>query len=251
MRATQSDPGSASKVGSVRLLVVRTGMLEIRHSGASETLPGFGLADPTRAVALAPDDAVLLDSTAAAKAALTVVELPADVVAPDLLPAAVPMSPAVLFRLHESRSDLPEVVRGLERSARPFAVERWRVVRAGRTDRDAVVAAAALLIAADLGAAHSLKALARELGVSPFHLAHVFRERTGGSVHQYLLQLRVSAALERLANSDEALSRVALDLGFASHSHFTAVFRRHVGVAPSVARWRIRETTKRAVRTRF
>jgi len=226
-------------------------MLEIRHRGSSGTLPGFGLADPTRAVALAPDDAVMLDSAAAAKAELTIVELPAHAVARDRLPAALPMSPAALFRLYVSRAEPAEILRDLEHSLRPFAAERWRVVRAESSDRDALVAAAARLIAADLGVPHSLRALARTLGVSPFHLAHVFRERTGGSVHQYMLQLRVSAALDRIASGDEALSRVALDLGFASHSHFTAAFRRYVGIAPSIARGRIRGTTKRSRCTRL
>jgi AraC-like DNA-binding protein len=40
-------------------------------------------------------------------------------------------------------------------------------------------------------------------------------------------------ALEPLADGAGDLTRIALDLGFSSHSHFTAAFRRHFGLTPS------------------
>jgi AraC-like DNA-binding protein len=45
--------------------------------------------------------------------------------------------------------------------------------------------------------------------------------------------LRVRLALDRLRDRSADLTTVALDLGYASHSHFTSVFRRHVGMTPS------------------
>jgi AraC-like DNA-binding protein len=60
----------------------------------------------------------------------------------------------------------------------------------------------------------------------------VFREVTGQTLHEYRLDLRVRAALEMLESGAD-LSRVAQDLGFASHSHFTSVFRRRAGMTPS------------------
>jgi AraC-like DNA-binding protein len=70
-----------------------------------------------------------------------------------------------------------------------------------------------------------------------------------------LLRLRLALALERLAgdatDATEAttLSRLALDLGFASHSHFTFTFRRVLGASPSDFRRaasgaRVREASK-------
>jgi len=41
------------------------------------------------------------------------------------------------------------------------------------------------------------------------------------------------AALERLPENDRDLSMLALELGFSSHSHFTASFTREFGVPPS------------------
>jgi AraC family transcriptional regulator len=79
----------------------------------------------------------------------------------------------------------------------------------------------------------TLGEIAREMLVSPFHLARVFRAQTGFGLHQYRDQLRLRAAFERLFDTDVDLSSLALELGFASHSHFTDSFRRTFKLAPS------------------
>lgn len=91
-------------------------------------------------------------------------------------------------------------------------------------------------LAAAPGAPHRIARLAADVGMSPFHLARVFRTETGLSVHQYLLRLRMASALERLRHAPTGISRLALDLGFSSHSHFTSVFRRQFGTDPSSVR---------------
>ena len=82
----------------------------------------------------------------------------------------------------------------------------------------------------------SLADLGAQLGVSPFHLARIFRAQTGFTLHQYRKQLRLRIALVELAANRASLSALAFDLGFASHSHFTDTFRREFGVAPSAVR---------------
>ena len=62
-----------------------------------------------------------------------------------------------------------------------------------------------------------------------------FRAVTGQTIHAYRMQLRVRSALERIERASD-LSAVALALGFSSHSHFTASFRRAFGVTPSGVR---------------
>ncbi len=77
-----------------------------------------------------------------------------------------------------------------------------------------------------------LSEIAREVGASPAHLTTVFRRSEGMAVHRYLAQLRLSRALVALPDADD-LTTLALDLGFASHSHFTFAFRRAFGCTPS------------------
>jgi len=78
----------------------------------------------------------------------------------------------------------------------------------------------------------SLRTLARETESSPFHLCRAFRRLTGMTITAFRHSLRVRLALDRLRRSGD-LTSLALDLGYASHSHFSAVFRRHTGMTPS------------------
>lgn len=82
----------------------------------------------------------------------------------------------------------------------------------------------------------SLDDLSSELGVSPFHLCRVFRQRTGSTIHGFRMRLRLRYALERLDEGSADLSRTALELGFSSHSHFTSAMRSRFGVTPSAVR---------------
>jgi AraC family transcriptional regulator len=84
----------------------------------------------------------------------------------------------------------------------------------------------------------SLAALARAVGVSRSRLCRAFRRATGTSLHAYRDGLRLRAALEALHERDD-LTALALDLGYASHSHFGARFKRAFGLTPSDARARL------------
>lgn len=92
------------------------------------------------------------------------------------------------------------------------------------------------IIARRFRARLSLSALARQVGASPFHLCRTFARRTGLRMGQYQEQLRVRAALEPLLDDRQPLIDIALHLGFSSHSHFSAAFRRTFGMTPSACR---------------
>ncbi len=82
----------------------------------------------------------------------------------------------------------------------------------------------------------SLHKLARRQSVSPHHLSRVFHACPGTTVSAYRNQLRVREALERLADGERSLTRLASDLGFADHAHLTRTVRRETGAVPSVLR---------------
>ncbi|HET9796256.1 MAG TPA: helix-turn-helix transcriptional regulator, partial [Thermoanaerobaculia bacterium] len=86
------------------------------------------------------------------------------------------------------------------------------------------------------GARHRLDDLARRLGTTPFRLCRSFRAATGTTIHRFLTDVRVNRAIDRLADGCRDLTDLAFDLGFSSHSHFTATFRRRVGVTPETVR---------------
>ncbi len=78
-----------------------------------------------------------------------------------------------------------------------------------------------------------LRALSQQTGSSPFQLCRAFRRLTGMTMTGFRHSLRIRIALDRLRDHRTNLTDLALDLGYTSHSHFTASFRRHVGVTPS------------------
>lgn len=79
--------------------------------------------------------------------------------------------------------------------------------------------------------------VARVAGLSPFHTCRAFKKETGVSVNRFLHRLRLRTALDLLPDYRRDITRLALDLGYSSHSHFTYAFRREFGAPPSAA-WR-------------
>jgi AraC family transcriptional regulator len=113
-------------------------------------------------------------------------------------------------------------------------------------NRRALAAAVQRVLDAAPNAPHRIEDLAAEFGVSPFHLSRVFRAETGTSLHQYVLRVRMQQALSRLHDGEAQLSRLALELGFSSHSHFSTVFRRHFGESPNQVRAAFRSRLTRS-----
>lgn len=60
------------------------------------------------------------------------------------------------------------------------------------------------------------------------------------SLRRYVGRLRANVAAKRMAEGAQNLTDLALDLGFADHSHFTNAFRREWGISPSEFRTRFR-----------
>jgi len=82
----------------------------------------------------------------------------------------------------------------------------------------------------------SLAALAALARVTPEHLSRAFCRTKGCTIGEYVRRLRVQRARRRLATGDVPLSQLAYDLGFCDQSHFTRVFKAHVGCTPAAFR---------------
>jgi AraC-like DNA-binding protein len=87
-------------------------------------------------------------------------------------------------------------------------------------------------LGAELANPIRLRDVGRAAGASPAYLTNTFRRVEGVSLHRYLTLLRLARALAILPQADD-LTALALDIGFSSHSHFSAAFRRAFGCTPS------------------
>lgn len=91
-------------------------------------------------------------------------------------------------------------------------------------------------IAANLDAQLSLKSLADECRLSVSHFTKAFRQSTGQTPHQWLMQQRIDRAMDYLLTDRSSLAAVAVQCGFADQAHFTNTFTKRVGASPGA--WR-------------
>jgi AraC family transcriptional regulator len=98
--------------------------------------------------------------------------------------------------------------------------------------RQRLVDRAKLVLTSDLKRRWTLAEIAAEVGGSPVYLTQVFQQVEGLPLYRYQLRLRLARALDLLAQYDD-LTALGLDLGFSSHSHFSAAFREAYGRSPS------------------
>lgn len=88
-----------------------------------------------------------------------------------------------------------------------------------------------VLLAGDLSRRWTLAEIAAEIGGSPVYLTQVFQQVEGIPLYRYHLRLRLARALDLVAERKD-LSGLAQDLGFSSHSHFSAAFKQAYGRTP-------------------
>ncbi len=89
-----------------------------------------------------------------------------------------------------------------------------------------------VLLAGDLSRRWTLADIAQEIRSSPVYLTQVFQQVEGMPLYRYHLRLRLARALDLIAERED-LSGLAQDLGFSSHSHFSAAFKQAYGRTPS------------------
>lgn len=110
--------------------------------------------------------------------------------------------------------------------------ERTSHAAGASVGRQKLVDRAKLVLSADLARRWTLSEIAAEVGVSPVYLTQVFQQVEAMPLYRYQLRLRLARALDLLGEYDD-LTTLAMDLGFSSHSHFTAAFRQAYGRTPA------------------
>jgi AraC-like DNA-binding protein len=78
--------------------------------------------------------------------------------------------------------------------------------------------------------------LAQKFFVSSCYLSHQFKDVTGFTVTDYIQMTRVRNVQALLVGTQIPITEASLRCGFNSFSQFNRIFRKHIGVAPSVYR---------------
>ena len=78
----------------------------------------------------------------------------------------------------------------------------------------------------------SVSAMAEELFLSRPYLSAKFRQETGLTLTDFILNEKTEEAKRLLRWSDKSASAIASYLGFSSHGHFIRVFKKYAGLTP-------------------
>jgi AraC family transcriptional regulator len=114
-----------------------------------------------------------------------------------------------------------------------YAVQRPspRICRGGLTP--ARLRKVVELVHAEMDSDLSLEELADAAGLSITHFSQMFRQSTGQSPHQFLLDRRIERAKQMLRAAEMRVLDVAVACGFKSQQHFARVFRSVCGASPT------------------
>ena len=77
----------------------------------------------------------------------------------------------------------------------------------------------------------SLDSLAEEFYVSKYHIAHVFKDRLGMSIHQYITKKRLALCKEAILGK-ASITEIYQTYGFGDYSSFYRAFKKEYGISP-------------------
>jgi len=78
----------------------------------------------------------------------------------------------------------------------------------------------------------TVSGIAKAVYMSPYHFTRLFKESTGQSPYQYVVDARVRKAKELLTTGKFTISEAARQVGFVDQSHLTRHFKRVFGLPP-------------------
>ncbi|AUS97590.1 hypothetical protein CDQ84_08460 [Clostridium thermosuccinogenes] len=82
----------------------------------------------------------------------------------------------------------------------------------------------------------SIEDLSSVAGLSSYHFIRVFKNNTGKTPYEYLIDLRIEKAKQLLADKNYTVTDVCLECGFNNPSHFTRLFKNKTGITPTYFR---------------
>ena len=78
----------------------------------------------------------------------------------------------------------------------------------------------------------SLQSVSDYMVLSPIHFHNCFKAAVGRTLHEYVEDQRIKAAVNLLLTTDLTLTQIALQCGFSSQSYFSYVFKRKMKTTP-------------------
>lgn len=88
-------------------------------------------------------------------------------------------------------------------------------------------------INAGLSSKLSAGTLAKECGLSTSRFIHLFKEKTGYSLTNYIVKMRLEKAKTILSAGNLKISEIALECGYSNQNYFSLAFKKYTGMSPT------------------
>lgn len=79
----------------------------------------------------------------------------------------------------------------------------------------------------------TLEMISNNIYLSPFYLCHLFKERTGTTLMDYVTERRIEKAKLLLSTSNEKVESIAMKVGYNNANSFSRMFKKRTGISPS------------------
>jgi AraC family transcriptional regulator len=79
----------------------------------------------------------------------------------------------------------------------------------------------------------SLDKLSKIANLSPYYFVRLFKNNTGKKPYEYYMDIKIKKSIDYLKAGNHSITDVSFILGFSSHSHFSYIFKKKVGMTPS------------------
>ena len=87
-----------------------------------------------------------------------------------------------------------------------------------------------------------MKDLADLVGMSPVALSRFFKLRSGKTVSEYIIEIRLGHAARLLVDTTNSIAEICYDCGFNNLSNFNRIFKKKKGCTPKEFRENFRKT---------
>jgi AraC-like DNA-binding protein len=109
-----------------------------------------------------------------------------------------------------------------------FFCQRQKRVARERVERTTAI------LRSHLAEPPDIEALGAQVGCSSFYLSRLFSKEMGMTIPQYLRQVRIERAADLLLEGRHNVTEAAMEVGYASLSHFSKAFCTTIGCCPAL-----------------
>jgi len=110
--------------------------------------------------------------------------------------------------------------------------EKILLSSAARGTGDEKIRKALMLIKTGLSSKLSAGYLSKECGLSTSRFIHLFKEKTGYSLSDYIIKTRLEKAKTMLASKALKINEIAAECGYSNRNYFSLAFKKYTGSSP-------------------